>query len=100
MPMKGYSEGMSARLLFSILTSGRHECLALDEGFGTGDAKFFKKAQKRLEDFINTAGTLVLASHSDELLKQFCERGLVFERGKIVFDGSILEALKYYHENN
>lgn len=100
MPMKGYSEGMSARLLFSILTSGHHECLALDEGFGTGDAKFFKKAQERLEKFINTTGTLILASHSDELLKQFCERGLVFQKGKIAYDGSIVEALKYYHEND
>jgi ABC-type polysaccharide/polyol phosphate transport system ATPase subunit len=100
LPMKGYSEGMSARLLFALLTSGNHDCLALDEGFGTGDARFFAKAQRRLKDFIETAGTLILASHSDTLLKQFCKRGLVFSQGEIVFDGSLEESLNYYHEQS
>ena len=99
LPMKGYSEGMSARLLFALLTSGRHECLALDEGFGTGDARFFERAQNRLEKFIQDSGTLILASHSDGLLRQFCNRGLVFRQGEIVFDGALEESLQYYHEN-
>lgn len=99
MPIKNYSEGMSARLLFTLLTSGSHECLALDEGFGTGDARFFSKAQKRLEKFIAEAGTLILASHSDELLKQFCSRGIIFKQGRIIYDGQINDALSFYHEN-
>lgn len=100
LPMKGYSEGMSARLLFALLTSGRHECLALDEGFGAGDSRFFNRAQKRLETFIESAGTLVLASHSDELLRKFCNRGLVFSQGKIIFDGPLENSLAFYHEDN
>jgi lipopolysaccharide transport system ATP-binding protein len=99
LPMKGYSEGMSARLLFSLLTSGNHDCLALDEGFGAGDARFFERAQFRLEQFIDTAGTLILASHSDRLLQQFCQRGLVFNQGEIVFDGPLHDSLRYYHEH-
>jgi ABC-type polysaccharide/polyol phosphate transport system ATPase subunit len=98
LPMKGYSEGMSARLLFALLTSGSHDCLALDEGFGTGDARFFERAQRRLGEFINTAGTLILASHSDGLLRQFCQRGLVFSQGQIVFDGPLEDSLRYYHD--
>ena len=100
LPMKGYSAGMTARLLFALLTSGKHECLALDEGFGTGDSRFFKKAQKRLEEFIGTAGTLILASHSDQLLREFCNRGLVFDQGKIVNDAPLEEALRFYHATN
>lgn len=100
LPMKGYSEGMTSRLLFALLTSGKHECLALDEGFGTGDSRFFKKAQERLAGFIGTAGTLILASHSDELLRQFCTRGLVFDQGKIVCDAPLEKALDFYHERN
>lgn len=99
LPMKGYSEGMSARLLFALLTSSSHDCLALDEGFGSGDARFYERAQQRLEQFITTAGTLILASHSDGLLKQFCKRGLVFSQGQILFDGPIDESLTYYHEH-
>lgn len=100
LPMKGYSEGMSSRLLFALLTSGNHDCLALDEGFGTGDARFFERAQRRLEQFIKTAGTLILASHSDDLLRQFCRRGLVFNQGKIVFDGPLEDSLFFYHEQH
>lgn len=99
LPMKSYSEGMSARLLFALLTSGNHDCLALDEGFGTGDIRFFVRAEKRMTNFINAAGTLILASHSKELLKQFCSRGLVFSNGMLVYDNSIKKALKFYREH-
>jgi ABC-type polysaccharide/polyol phosphate transport system ATPase subunit len=99
LPMKGYSEGMSARLLFALLTSGSHDCLALDEGFGAGDARFVERAERRLENFIQTAGTLILASHSESLLRQFCQRGLVFNQGQIMFDGQLDASLDFYHEN-
>ena len=81
-----------------MLTSQKHECLALDEGFGTGDARFFSKAQDRLKKFLESTGTLILASHSEELLRQFCTRGIVFSNGRIVFDGELNNALEYYHE--
>jgi len=96
-PIKTYSEGMSARLIFSILTSIPHDCLAIDEGFGTGDSEFFEKAEKRMKSFMNSSGTLILASHSEYLLKQFCTRGIVFNHGQVVYDGSLDAALNYYH---
>jgi len=46
---------------------------------------------------VESAGTLVLASHADPLLKRFCQRGLVFQQGCIVFDGAINQALSFYH---
>ncbi len=97
LPIKSYSEGMCARLIFSILTSTQHNCIAIDEGIGTGDASFYEKAEKRLQSFLCSAGTLFLASHSEVLLKQFCLRGIVFNQGSIVFDGSLDAALNYYH---
>jgi ABC-type polysaccharide/polyol phosphate transport system ATPase subunit len=97
LPIKTYSEGMSARLLFSMLTAFSHECLAMDEGFGAGDFSFYEKAQQRMQAFIEQAGTLFLASHSDALLQQFCQRGLVFDQGSIVFDGDLDSALNFYH---
>lgn len=100
LPIKTYSEGMSARLLFSMLTAFSHECLAMDEGFGAGDFTFYQKAQQRLQAFIEQAGTLFLASHSDALLQQFCQRGLVFDQGSIVFDGPLDAALTYYHSRS
>ena len=91
---------MSARLIFSILTSIPHDCLAIDEGFGTGDADFFDRAEERMEKFMESAATLFLASHSDELLRRFCLRGIVFNGGKLIFDGNIEEALKFYEKFN
>ncbi len=99
-PIKTYSDGMSARLIFSILTSSPHDCLAIDEGFGTGDADFFERAEKRLKKFMDSAATLFLASHSEELLKQFCDRGIVFSHGSIVYDNSLDAALNYYHTHD
>ncbi len=98
LPIKTYSQGMSTRLLFAVLTACTHECLALDEGLGAGDSSFFDHAQKRLHEFLSTTGTLFLASHSDTLLKRFCERGLVFKEGRIIFDGPLDEALANYHQ--
>ncbi len=100
LPIKTYSEGMSARLIFSILTSSPHDCLAIDEGFGTGDADFCDRAEERMQQFMESAATLFLASHSEELLKQFCNRGLVFSHGKIVYDGPLDAALNYYHTHD
>jgi lipopolysaccharide transport system ATP-binding protein len=100
LPIKTYSEGMSSRLLFSILTSVSHDCLALDEGIGAGDAQFFERAQQRLSEFVEAAGTLILASHSETLLRRFCLRGLVFSAGKIIFDGPLEAALDHYAAHN
>ena len=96
LPTKTFSQGMISRLNFSILTGLSHECLALDEGFATGDINFQRKAYVRLSEFISSSGTLFLASHSNELLTKFCDRGLVFDKGAIVFDGEINQAIEFY----
>lgn len=100
LPLRTYSEGMTARLIFSLLTYHSHEFLALDEGLGTGDSAFYSKAEKRLEKFFKKTGTLVLASHSKELLSKFCTRGLVFSQGSIIYDGKLKDALNFYDTRN
>ena len=89
---------MASRLIFSILTSFDFDCLALDEGFGAGDNNFTEKAEVRTNQFIDKAGTLIFACHSDALLRRFCNRGLVFEKGSIIFDGPLDDALEFYNE--
>ena len=91
--------GECPRLLFAVLTGGNHECLAMDEGFGAGDHSFYEKAQIRMNHFLSSAGTLLLASHSEDLLRRFCGRGLVFDSGTIVFSGPLERALSYYHDH-
>jgi lipopolysaccharide transport system ATP-binding protein len=69
----------------------------MDEGFGAGDSRFFEQAQQRMQEFVGGAGTLILASHSDHLLRQFCTRGIVFNEGKSAYDGGLETALSFYH---
>ena len=88
---------MSARLLFSILTSFKHDFLVIDEGFGTGDTDFYEKAETRMKSFIEQTGTLILASHSEELLTKFCDRGIVLNKGSLVFDGPLSNSLSFYN---
>jgi lipopolysaccharide transport system ATP-binding protein len=51
-----------------------------------------------MHSFVEAAGTLILASHSNTLLSQFCRRGLVFDQGQIVFDGPLEDSLSFYHD--
>ena len=96
LPIRTYSDGMKTRLQFGLLTAFRHEALALDEGIGAGDQWFLSRARQRLSEFLGQVGTLILASHSVELLTQFCNRGLVLNHGRVVFDGPLHEALTHY----
>ncbi len=96
-PIKYYSEGMRTRLTFSLLTSVRlSENLAIDEGFGTGDKKFALQAEEKLRGFLGTEGSLLLASHSNDLLRQFCKRGWVMKGGRLIFDGPLEQAFSFY----
>lgn len=80
---------MKARLRFSILTAFTPDILLLDEGIGAADFAFSAQAKVRLQEFLGRAGILVLASHSPDFLKQFCDSGLWLSEGKIVESGAI-----------
>jgi ABC-type polysaccharide/polyol phosphate transport system ATPase subunit len=89
LPMKTYSLGMAARLAFAISTSVQNDILLIDEGIGAGDPSFQKKASKRIESFFERTSIVLLASHSDELLRRFCNRIIEMERGHVISDGPI-----------
>jgi ABC-2 type transport system ATP-binding protein/lipopolysaccharide transport system ATP-binding protein len=99
MPLRTYSAGMATRLAFAVSTSITPEILLIDEGIGAGDAAFLAQAKERMQTFVGEAGLLVIASHSDTLLKQWCETGLWMEHGRIRMSGSIDEVLEAYHKN-
>ena len=97
-PVSSYSDGMKTRLMFALITSFPHKLLAMDEGIAAGDRFFMDKANKRFEKFLAYTSTLILASHDEALLKRFTSRGIVFEKGRCVFDGKLVDALDYYHD--
>ena len=67
-----YSSGMMVRLAFAISTCICPEILILDEWIAAGDAHFFAKAQRRMEEFVTGSSVVVFASHSLDLVEQLC----------------------------
>lgn len=99
-PLKTYSAGMKVRLAFAISTAVSGDILLLDEVIGAGDARFMKKAKQRIRTLINHSEILVLASHDYSALRSLCNRGLVFHKGELAFDGSIDGAIEHYESLN
>ena len=83
-PLYTYSSGMRARLAFSIATSVKPEILILDEGIGAADEEFAERAATRLDAFLQNAGILLLASHSNQLIESWCNRKIRLESGQVL----------------
>ncbi|WP_245447473.1 ABC transporter ATP-binding protein [Nitratireductor sp. OM-1] len=83
LPFKSYSQGMAARLAFSVATCLEPEILLMDEWIGAGDPQFQEKARERMDNLAKKAGIIVLASHNHGLLKKTCNKILELERGQV-----------------
>lgn len=92
------SAGQRLRLGFAISTSVQHDIMLLDEWIGAGDAEFLTKARDRMLQRVEASKIMVLATHSNDLIKRVCNRGIVLERGRVEFVGSIGDALDHYQE--
>lgn len=86
MPVRTYSSGMVLRLAFAISTSTQPEILLMDEWMSVGDEKFKNKAEKRLEEFVDKAGILVMATHDHGLAERVCSKSIYLEHGCIIND--------------
>lgn len=99
MPVRIYSSGMATRLAFATVTAMDSDILLMDEVIGTGDAAFMKKAKERLNKFINRSKIIVLASHADAVIQQFCNKALLLEHGKIIASGNVEDVLNTYRHH-
>lgn len=98
LPVRTYSSGMLVRLCFAIATAIDPGILLMDEGISAGDAQFAESARRRLNEFYNRLDAMVIASHSDDLIRQLCNKAMLLEHGKIVAYGEVESVLKTYHE--
>ena len=99
LPARTYSAGMKTRLGFAIATAGEPEILLLDEGIGTGDARFAERATRRMKEFMGRSRILVLASHSEHLIKSVCNKAALMQTGRILEVGPVDEVLDAYRSN-
>jgi homopolymeric O-antigen transport system ATP-binding protein len=96
-PVRTYSSGMMTRLTFAVATCFSPEILLMDEWILAGDAGFLAKAQHRVEAFVEQAGILVLASHSTEICRRWCNKGVWMERGEVKMAADISAVLDSYN---
>jgi len=95
MPVKTYSSGMRARLAFALSLAIEFDCYLIDEVIMVGDQNFHKKCHYEL--FEKRADrALVFASHSAELVREFCNRALVLDQGYAKIYPDVNEALDVY----
>ncbi|MEX2457751.1 MAG: ATP-binding cassette domain-containing protein [Actinomycetota bacterium] len=86
-PIRVYSAGMKARLGFAIAVHADPDILALDEVISVADEEFRERSAQRLREFIDSGGTVVVASHEVESLTDLCRRFVRLEHGEVVDDG-------------
>jgi ABC-2 type transport system ATP-binding protein len=96
-PIRTYSAGMRVRLAFGLASSVTADILLIDEIIGVGDARFMVRAKQRLLDRMSGAKILVLASHAEAVLLEFCTTSLVLNDGRVEFAGETAAALKFYN---
>ena len=96
-PVKTYSSGMLLRLGFSIAAHLDADVLLIDEVLAVGDEAFQRKCLRRISEQIASGATVVLVSHDPGAIERVCERVVVLDRGRVVFDGPSADGLLHYH---
>lgn len=95
-PVKNFSSGMYARLGFAIATMVEPDILIVDEILGVGDFRFQKKCHARIQSLVDHGTTVLLVSHSGDMIRKFCSRVAWLEKGKIRMIGKADEVMDLY----
>lgn len=96
-PVKRYSSGMYVKLAFSVAAHLDSEILIMDEVLAVGDMAFQKKCLKKMREAATLQGRTVLyVSHNMNTVRELCDRCIVLDKGKVVFNGGVEEAIDIY----
>ena len=98
-PVKRYSSGMKARLAFALSLAVEFDCYLIDEVIAVGDSRFTNKCKYELFEKRKDR-SIILVSHSDSAVKQYCDNALVLESGRMYCFDKMVEAYKYYNSMN
>jgi ABC-2 type transport system ATP-binding protein len=86
-PVKHYSSGMYVRLGFAVAVHVDPDILLVDEVLAVGDEAFARKCLDKIAEFQREGRTILFVTHSLNLVDEICDRGIVLDRGRVVFDG-------------
>lgn len=97
-PVKSYSSGMKSRLGFAISVNVDPDILIIDEALSVGDKAFAEKSLDKMKEFKEQGKTMIFVSHSIGQMKQFCEKILWLEFGKVKDYGPVKEIMPKYEK--
>ena len=98
-PVKRYSSGMYVKLAFAVAAHLDSEILVMDEVLAVGDMKFQQKCLGKMSDVAGQEGRTVLyVSHNMSTIRQLCTRCVVLDKGRVIFDGDVEQAIAVYME--
>lgn len=95
MPVKTYSSGMRARLAFALSLAIEFDCYLIDEIILVGDQNFQRKCRYELFEKRKDR-TMILASHSTDIVRQFCNRAFVIHQGQATAHDNVDHAVDIY----
>ncbi len=96
-PVKRYSSGMYVKLAFSVAAHLDSEIMIMDEVLAVGDMAFQKKCLDKMRDAAKKEGRTVLyVSHNMNTIRQLCDRCIVLDKGKVIFQGDVESAIRAY----
>ena len=96
-PVKRYSSGMYVKLAFAVAAHLDSEIMIMDEVLAVGDMAFQKKCLDKMSDVSQSQGrTILYVSHNMNTIRQLCDRCIVLDHGKLIFDGEVEEAISRY----
>lgn len=96
-PVKRYSSGMYVKLAFAVASHLDSEILIMDEVLAVGDMAFQKKCLDKMSQVSQDEGrTILYVSHNMNTIRQLCDRCIVMDKGKIIFNGDVEEAIGIY----
>lgn len=93
-----YSTGMKARLGFSVATHLNPDILVVDEVLAVGDLEFRRKCVKHILAYVKNGGSIILVAHDPYLVQSLCNRCIVLDRGRLIFDGSGIDGVQFHFE--
>ena len=99
-PVKRYSSGMYVKLAFSVAAHLDSEIMIMDEVLAVGDMAFQQKCLGAMREAAQKEGRTVLyVSHNMNTIRQLCDRCIVLNKGKIIYDGDVETAIGIYMES-
>lgn len=95
-PLRTYSTGMLSRFMIGLATAFPSDLLLIDEAIGTSDRNFQLKTQLRFQKLLANSSSIMLATHNQELMENYCTQTLLIHKGQILDIGKVGEIWQKY----